>query len=98
VAEYPDLLEENFTLESELLKKEDSIAYLQKTLAELKKHSEEQADKLNHQSEDIADLTTQVDRLTLMLEDSTQKVADLKEVKEVQGDLIDKLESKLKAV
>jgi hypothetical protein len=33
-----------------------------------------------------------------MLEDSTQKVADLKEVKEVQGDLIDKLESKLKSV
>jgi Asp-tRNA(Asn)/Glu-tRNA(Gln) amidotransferase C subunit len=64
----------------------------------LKKHSEEQADKLSHQLEDIADLTTQVDRLTLLLEDSTQKVADLKEVKEVQGDLIDKLESKLKAV
>ena len=64
----------------------------------MKKHSEEQADKLIHQLEDIADLTTQVDRLTLLLEDSTQKVADLKEVKEVQGDLIDKLESKLKAV
>lgn len=64
----------------------------------MKKHSEEQADKLSHQLEDIADLTTQVDRLTLLLEDSTQKVADLKEVKEVQGDLIDKLESKLKAV
>ena len=98
MAEYPDLLEENFTLESELQKKEDSIAYLQKTLAELKKHSEEQGDKLNRQSEDIADLTTQVDRLTLLLEDSTHKVADLKEVKEVQGDLIDKLEAKLKAV
>ena len=98
MAEYPDLLEENFTLESELQKKEDSIAYLQKTLAELKKHSEEQGDKLNRQSEDIADLTTQVDRLTLLLEDSTQKVADLKEVKEVQGDLIDKLEAKLKSV
>ena len=98
MAEYPDLLEENFTLESELQKKEDSIAYLQKTLAELKKHSEEQGDKLNRQSEDIADLTTQVDRLTLLLEDSTHKVADLKEVKEVQGDLIDKLEAKLKSV